>query len=58
LSALAIAVAPMPWAFMARTLAASIEAGRSRPSRAEAWFHLLLALAVATIVYITVFGAP
>jgi hypothetical protein len=25
--------------------------------RAEAWFHLLLALAVGTVVYITMFGA-
>ena len=25
--------------------------------RAEAWFHLLLALSVGTIVYVTAFGA-
>ena len=25
--------------------------------RAAAWFHLLLALSVATIAYVTVFGA-
>jgi hypothetical protein len=26
--------------------------------RAEVWFHLLLALALGTIVYVMVFGAP
>jgi len=25
--------------------------------RAEVWFHLMLALALGTIVYVTVFGA-
>jgi hypothetical protein len=37
---------------------ANLSLGTARPDRAEAWFHLLLALAVGTIVYVTVPPLP